>query len=189
MMMNKLRKAAAPLHEQIEKENLARYIIDHSISLQDYKLLLLQNYIAYAVTEKAIAAHLEGYKGAKYLQLEKDLRELQVEIPPFLKAFQKKISINSKTQALGAAYVVEGSALGGMLIAKELEECQNISSVEQHHFFNGDRNNINGWKDFLKQVNSSEFTAEEETEAAEKAKETFRFFGEVFKIDAAALSA
>ena len=88
-MMNKLREATASLHEQIEKENLARHILDHSISLEDYKLLLLQNYIAYAVTEKAIAAHLVGYKGAKHLQLEKDLLELQVEIPPFLKLFRK----------------------------------------------------------------------------------------------------
>lgn len=188
-MMNNLREATASLHEQIEKENLARHVMDHSISLEDYRLLLLQNYIAYAVTENAIGRHLEEYVGAKHLQLEKDLQALQVEIPPFLNTFREGFSINNEIEALGAAYVVEGSAMGGMLIARELKHCDKLASVEQHHFFNGDRNNIRGWKTFMKQVNATNFSAAEEAEAAEKAKETFRFFGEVFRIKAEALSA
>ena len=67
-----------------------------------------------------------------------------------------------------------------MMIAKELKNCQELSKIENHHFFNGDRNNVSGWKNFLKQINIEEFTEEEKAQASNKAKETFKFFGKVF---------
>ena len=53
--------------------------------------------------------------------------------------------------------------------------------MEEHHFFSGKRQNVNGWKQYCKDLKSKDFTETEEKQAIDKAKETFQFFGKVFK--------
>ncbi len=179
-MINKLRTATEELHREIEKENLARLIMSHKIELEEYKLLLLQNYVAYKITEAEIAGFLPDFKQVKSNHLEQDLKNFNIDttIEPSL---AEEFKINSRADAYGAAYVVEGSALGGMMISKELKNCGNLSGIKEQQFFNGDRQNVNGWNRFLKELRNTEFSAEEETLAVEKAKETFNFFGKVFR--------
>ena len=50
-MLQTLREQTATLHKEIEKDNTAGLIMDHSITLEEYKLLLLQNYLAYKIVE------------------------------------------------------------------------------------------------------------------------------------------
>jgi heme oxygenase (biliverdin-IX-beta and delta-forming) len=179
MMLNKLREETEILHREIEKDNLAALIISHEISLEEYKLLLLQNYMAYAVTENEIIPHLPTFEPVKSLQLLKDLGKLNIDIPS-LKKYTEKYIIQTEAEAYGAAYVVEGSAMGGMLIARELEHCPALSGIDEHFFFNGKRQNINGWKSFCKSLKTKEFSGDEESEAVEKAKETFQIFSDIF---------
>lgn len=178
-MISKLREETQQLHKEIEKDNLAGLIMEHSISLEDYKTLLLQNYISYKVVETAVLPFLNDFGTNKSEQLEKDLIALDVDMSMLVR-YKDAFSCANKMEALGAAYVVEGSVLGGMMIAKELENCKALSPIAVHHFFNGDRNNVSGWKNFLKRVNAKDFTEEEKQQAANMAKETFRFFGKVF---------
>ncbi len=178
-MINSLREHTKSLHEEIEKDNLAGLIMDHSISLAEYKTLLLQNYISYKVVENAVLPFLKDFGSIKSDQLEKDLKFLDVDLN-VLERFAGDISCSNKAEALGAAYVVEGSVLGGLMIAKELENCKKLEDIQEHHFFNGDRNNVAGWKTFLKQINSEDFSEEEKLQASNKAKDTFMFFGKVF---------
>lgn len=178
-MTERLKEATRQLHEQIEAENPAKYIIDHTIDLETYRLLLLQNYLAYKNTESAIAEVLPEYEGNKFLLLEKDLEKLGVKkAAPIL-----EFTCHTKAEAFGAAYVVEGSALGGMVLAKHLSKCPALSDIDQHFFFNGNRENIQAWNRFKKALSEYDFSEEEKIEATEKAKETFRFFGEVFRRD------
>src|SRR5690606_9531551 len=180
MMLTKLKNATEELHREIEKDNIAGLIISNEISLEDYKLLLLQNYIAYSITEPAIAKYLNHYKIQKSPRLLKDLDQLGIICtpPPQLK---EMFRIINKAEALGAAYVVEGSALGGMMISKQIPNCAALSNIQSHNFFNGDRENIKSWNAFSKFLKKQEFTALEEIQAIDKAKGTFLFFGEVFK--------
>ncbi len=178
-MTERLKAATRQLHEQIEAENPARYIVDHSIDLETYRLLLLQNYLAYKHTELAIASVLDKYEGRKYRQLEKDLEGLGVPIVDIPLEF----TCRNKAEALGAAYVVEGSALGGMVLAKHLPKCAALSGIEQHYFFNGNRENMKEWNSFKKTISEYNFSEEEEIEATEKAKETFEFFGRIFRMN------
>lgn len=180
MMLNKLREETAILHREIEKENLAGLIISNEINLEEYKLLLLQNYLAYAVTEKEIAAHLPSFEPVKSTQLFKDLEQLNVTIPP-IEDYIEGYCIHNEAEALGAAYVVEGSAMGGMLISKELENCQALSQINEHFFFNGKRQNITGWKSFCKSLKTKDFSDAEEQQAIKKAKDTFQFFSRIFR--------
>ncbi|WP_051119641.1 biliverdin-producing heme oxygenase [Gillisia sp. CAL575] len=178
-MINSLREHTKSLHQEIEKDNLAGLIMDHSISLAEYKTLLLQNYISYKLVENAVIPYLKDFGSIKSDQLEKDLNALDVNLN-VVERFKNGISCSNKVEALGAAYVVEGSVLGGLMIAKELKNCKNLEDIKEHRFFNGDRNNISGWKTFLKKINSEDFSEEEKLQASNKAKDTFMFFGKVF---------
>lgn len=179
-MLIKLKAATEELHKEIEGGNLASLIISHEISLEQYKLLLLQNYYAYAITEPLIAKHLEIYQVHKTPILLQDLEQLGVNssIPIPLR---DKFRIINKAEAFGAAYVVEGSVLGGMMISKEIVNCTALSGIGNHYFFNGNRENVKSWNAFSKYLKQQEFTPLEEIQAIDKAKDTFIFFGEVFK--------
>ena len=88
-MLNSLRDSTKKLHEELEKENLAGQIISHEISLDDYKLLLLQNYIAYKITEAEISKFIPSYQSDKTDKLAKDLEALGVD-NSISKEFQEK---------------------------------------------------------------------------------------------------
>ena len=177
-MIQKLKEETRELHEQIEGKNLAKRIMDHSIDVETYKLLLLQNYLAYFQTENEIKKFLPNYKAERHLQLKKDLEQLNIseEIPSKNDIFE----CHSTAEALGAAYVVEGSALGGMVLAKNINKCKGLQDIEQHFFFNGNKENLESWKSFKDELESYDFSAAEEIEAIEKAKDTFRFFERIF---------
>lgn len=180
-MLERLRSATEELHREIEKDNLAAKIIDHSISLREYKLLLLQNYIAYKISEKEIEKHLPNWESDKSDRLEKDLEVLKVDTGIY-KDFEPHFKVNSYAEALGAAYVLEGSALGGMQIGKALANCPALEELPSQHFFTPNREAMQGWNDFLKLIRNSEFSEEEKEAAALKAQETFKFFGLVFEL-------
>lgn len=177
-MIKRLKEETRLLHEQIESKNLARHIMDHSMNLETYKLLLLQNYLAYRETETEIKKFLPNYAAKKHAQLEQDLKQLGVptQIPLEKTAFE----CHSRAEALGAAYVVEGSALGGLLLAKNIPKCPDLANIERHHFFNGEKDNLKDWKSFKEELESYDFSDTEESEALEKAKDTFRFFEKIF---------
>ncbi|UJH91362.1 biliverdin-producing heme oxygenase [Antarcticibacterium sp. 1MA-6-2] len=178
-MLERLREETKELHREIEKGNLAEFILSHTITRDQYKLLLLQNYIAYSVTEGQIKVFLVEFPADKCEQLQKDLEGEGVDYS-IAKNFQKYFSINNRAEAIGAAYVVEGSSLGGMMISQQIAKCPSLSEIEKHHFFSGNRQAVNGWKQFCKMVKKETFSASEEEQAVQKARETFQFFGKVF---------
>ncbi|WP_081210168.1 biliverdin-producing heme oxygenase [Salegentibacter sediminis] len=185
-MLTKLREATKQLHEEIEQDNLASKIMSHEISLEEYKLLLLQNYIAYKITEEQINLHLDNWNSDKSRRLKKDLDSLRVDTS-VIANFSNRLSIQNKTEALGAAYVVEGSALGGMQISKEIPHCPELSEIQKPYFFTSDRKSMEGWNIFLKRLRNSEFSEEEKEISAQKARDTFKFFHEVFQLDTTAV--
>ncbi|MCL6218861.1 biliverdin-producing heme oxygenase [Zunongwangia pacifica] len=179
-MLQTLREQTSALHKEIEKDNTAGLIMDHSITMSEYKLLLLQNYLAYKIVEDEIKRFQPQFSTDKSERLAEDLILLNVDFEAPIASFKGDFHCNDEIEALGAAYVLEGSAMGGMLIARELQDCTNLASIAKHHFFNGDRKNVQGWKEFMKKVNSREFSAEETQKATLKAQETFLFFGKIF---------
>ncbi|SKB36096.1 Heme oxygenase [Salegentibacter holothuriorum] len=179
-MLNNLRNSTKQLHEELEKENLASQIISHEISLEDYKLLLLQNYISYKITEAEILKYIPAYKSNKSEKLAQDLDDLEVDKSVF-EEFHGKFQINSYEEALGTAYVVLGSALGGMYISKELPNCPALKGIPKPHFFSGERDGVKSWNSFVKELKAENFTEIQINQASKKAMETFEFFGLVFK--------
>lgn len=177
MMIKRLKEATDELHKEIEGENLARFIMDHSIDRETYELLLLQNYMAYKKTEAEIREFIPDYQSDKSFKLEADLKKMGIEPQETSHAF----SCKNVAEAFGAAYVVEGSALGGMVISRNIPKCENLASLPQQEFFSGDRQNLKAWENFKEGLSAQNFSEEEALAATNKAKETFRFFGKVFE--------
>ncbi|SHI34146.1 heme oxygenase [Mesonia phycicola] len=179
-MLNKLREATQQLHKDIEGGNTAGLIIDHSITLEQYKKLLLQNFVAYKITEEKITKQIPTYSQDKTERLSQDLLNLKVDTS-IVKDFENNFNVNTPAEAWGAWYVVEGSSLGGMIISKNIKECKALAMMDEHYFFSGKRQNVKGWKQYCKDLKSKDFSEKEEIEAINKAKETFQFFGRIFK--------
>lgn len=183
-MTTRFKQATEELHKEVEAENLARFIMEHSMERPTYELLLLQNYAAYKSTETAICGWISGYQVSKYQLIGKDLDTLGIERPTVGFDFD----CTSSAEAYGAAYVVEGSALGGLVLAKHIKKCPALSGIENHHFFNGDKENIDQWKTFKERLEAQDFSENEIQEAIEKAKDTFRFFQKIFRMEREAFS-
>lgn len=179
-MLDELRSATKELHERLEEENLAQKIVNHQISLEEYKLLLLQNYIAYKITETEIEKFIPNYNSEKSAQLNLDLEALEIaniSTAPFSEGFK----LNSYEEALGAAYVVLGSALGGVYISKEIPNCPHLAGIPKPHFFNGDRAGVKAWNKFVKEIKAENFSEAQIETTTKKACETFKFFSHIFK--------
>ncbi|MCP9199936.1 biliverdin-producing heme oxygenase [Gramella sp. GC03-9] len=177
-ILDSLRQATAELHHRLEGENLTGKIMDHSISLEEYKLLIYQNFIAYRSVEKAISGFLPIAEMQKTSQLEKDLKSLGVPVPG--EEHDIHFDCKDEMEAIGAAYVLEGSAMGGLMIGKELKNCQISQLISEQHFFSGERSSMAGWNKFLKFLRSREFDQNQVNKACDKAKETFLLFEQAF---------
>ncbi|SHF92362.1 heme oxygenase [Salegentibacter echinorum] len=179
-MLDELRSATKELHEQLEEENLAQKIVNHQISSEEYKLLLLQNYIAYKITETEIEKYIPNYNSEKSAQLNLDLEALEVTNISTA-SFKEDFKLTSYEEALGAAYVVLGSALGGVYISKEIPNCPHLAEIPKPHFFNGDRAGVKAWNKFVKELKAKDFSEAQVKTATNKACETFEFFSRIFK--------
>ncbi|MCM8570444.1 biliverdin-producing heme oxygenase [Gramella jeungdoensis] len=180
-MLNRLREATAELHKKLEGENLANKIVDHSINLDEYKLLLYQNYLAYSTVEDQLLEFIPGQSQDKSEKLKNDLSEMGMTNLDSESLFE--FSCKNEAEAIGAAYVIEGSAMGGMIIGKEVKKCDSLKNLPEQTFFNGTRDSIKGWNEFLKFLRSREFTEKEKELAANKAKETFKLFEKAFNVE------
>ena len=178
-MIERLKEETRVLHEEIERENLANRIMDHSINMKEYKLLLLQNFLAYRSVENAIFEYLPKMQPEKYLRLEKDLTALEVSFSEC--SFSSEFRCDNEAEAFGAAYVVEGSSLGGLLIAKNLKKCSRLNEVDEFYFFDGNKDHLASWKTFKNALAAKHFSEVEAQLAVDKAKETFLFFKKLFQ--------
>ncbi|WP_227009042.1 biliverdin-producing heme oxygenase [Christiangramia fulva] len=180
-MLNRLREETREIHEALESKNLAQKIIDHSINHEEYLLLLLQNFQAYRKTEKLLQKYLNFHPFLKAERIKKDLENLGVKNPDFFWDFP--FECKDEIEALGIAYVVEGSAMGGMMIGKQIKYCGALHGLPEQYFYNASKENAKGWNKFQKEIRNRDFSEQETQLASQKAIETFRLFEAAFKIE------
>jgi len=181
-VLEKLRLETAALHQRLEDDNPAQAILNHSMDLDGYKTLLLQNYLAYRCMEGQIKRHLPQLSMDKTERLEADLRDLGIAPDAYLSSDTPDFEIQSVAQAYGAAYVVEGSAMGGMVIAKHLRKCEALQDLKKQHFFSGDKSSLTSWKHFKEELQRQEFDPRQKEELLAAAKEAFLVFEKFFQV-------
>ncbi|MFK8007950.1 MAG: biliverdin-producing heme oxygenase [Saprospiraceae bacterium] len=188
MMLNFLKENTTSIHQQVEQDNLAKYILDHSISKDNYEKLLLQNYQFYKIIEEELILNKHHFAEAFYPFLtcsKSDALGLD------LKNFGQKVStlilpdynfnIQSSEEAVGALYVSEGSALGGLLIGKHLKKCPKLNFISRHNFFGNDAPIIlSKWKNFKQTVEQHSATLDKDKTLSAAIK-TFQLFGKIIQ--------
>lgn len=189
MILDYLKEHTKNIHQELEKDNLAKLIMDHSISKETYQKLLTQNYYFYQAIEQSliqkrqlINASLHPFlTNEKSQRLKKDLNYFGCEIERHLPQ-KKSFKIDSENTALGALYVSEGSALGGLMISKQLKNCPHLSFMKEHCFFGTDVSKILGrWKNFKETVTQNFQDESIKDEVLKSATKTFEFFGEIMR--------
>lgn len=189
MITDRLKTETRPQHDAMERVGFSDKIMSGRLSLDDYKLLIRNNYIMNQIMERGVEA-VDGftsipglnYEGRKKGNLlEKDLEVLglnKAEIDAHNYAFQ----FDSLQEALGAFYVMEGSTLGGSVISRQLAKTESLKDVSEFNFYGcyGDMVGPN-WKMFqgvlIEQANSPE--AEDKMVAG--AAKAFDYFRQIFE--------
>lgn len=186
MILERLKEETAQLHQEVEQDNLARFIMDCTINQQQYDTLLRQNFMIYKGVEDFINSRydklpevLKVFAGfEKTNRLAKDIMSISsLPLPMALKVVGPR-SIGS---IIGKLYVVEGSMVGGMMMAKKLKDCSQISHIEKHHFYSDDTSeNASRWRDFKEAVGNLSFKEQDIFDAVISARDTFTLFQEAY---------
>jgi len=182
-MLRYLKEQTKLIHNQVEKDNLAKHILNHTITLNQYKQLLINNYNAYKSVEQVLvkSKNLACNSLKPYLNfnksdsLHKDLLQFENEnIEIKLSNFR----IENQAHLIGALYVIQGSMLGSLLIAKNIPKCESIKKITFHNFFDQykHKNRVNLWKEFCEIVNKKTFTEVQKKSAGYKAQQVFKIF-------------
>lgn len=140
--MGALKAATAAHHERLER----RVDIEHALGSRDrYRALLERFYGFYRPLEDVLAPiAVPGLDYARKLPLiEADLRALRSR-PDALPLAPKVPDVATVGEALGVAYVIEGSALGGALIGSLVRRRLGLDSA----FFAGGPGIAPRWRAF-----------------------------------------
>ncbi len=178
MVSEYLKKNTAEFHDAAEKLFSSEKIFNRTFTLEDYKKIIHNNYLMLLHAEDKIFSSLEENFSDK-LQLadrkklsliEKDLESLSLDN----QAVSHTLEFDNENEALGAMYVIEGSTLGGNVIAKQLSKTEGFDQVTFNFFGCYQENTGPMWKSF-KEVLDTEVKEEHYNEVLSGAKKLYTF--------------
>lgn len=175
MLSQKIKEQTAVHHLELEKILIP--IIRAIKSQQDYTVVLNLFFGYFNALEEQIAnfipSQLTDYGHRRKAKLiANDLNYLDSPLPTTAQKGQLP-EIASSLQALGALYVMEGSTLGGKIIAKMISKQLSLET-EALSFFNGYGDATDSmWAVFTGILNESAQNEEEETTIINAANQTF----------------
>ncbi|MDR6923919.1 MULTISPECIES: biliverdin-producing heme oxygenase [Chryseobacterium] len=178
MVSEYLKQNTAEYHDAAEKLFNSEKIFNKTFTLEDYKKIISSNYLMLLHSEDKIFSSLSD-KYADKLQLsnrkklpliEKDLESLSLEN----KTAFHDLHFDNEHEALGAMYVIEGSTLGGNVIAKQLSKTEGFDEVTFNFFGCYQENTGPMWKNF-KEVLDTEVAEENYNEVLSGAKKLYTF--------------
>ncbi|MFT3750550.1 MAG: biliverdin-producing heme oxygenase [Agriterribacter sp.] len=174
MVAAKLKEKTKQAHLSLEKKMVG--YIKKVASGKDYEKLLRLFYGYYAPLEPLLNKYINNNIVPAYSQRRKSdtiLKDINT-ISPGAINFRKCGNlppVNDVIQALGVLYVIEGSTMGGTIIAKMLNKQADIQPGSLS-FFNGyGEQNLPMWQSFIAALNDKAAHAEEKI--VESANDTF----------------
>lgn len=178
MVSEYLKQNTAEYHDAAEKLFNSEKIFNKTFTLDDYKKIIHTNYLMLLHSEDKIFSRLSG-KYSEKLQLnerkklsliEKDVESLSLEY----KEVSDKPDFTNEHEALGAMYVIEGSTLGGNVIARQLSKTGGFDTVNFNFFGCYQENTGPMWKNF-KEVLDAEVAEENYPEVLSGARKLYSF--------------
>ncbi|KQC32256.1 hypothetical protein AAU57_02145 [Nonlabens sp. YIK11] len=170
-----LRKETRDAHIELEQVSGAAKILDRTINLEQYVKILQANYIAYAKAESQLAP-LQNESIATWIK--QDLQAAGAEVPNS----KEEVTVqDSNLGKLGVQYVIEGSLLGGAMIAQHLTKCPALENLSPQQFYApGSPERAKRWRNYVAHMNSIDLTPQESKEIVEAANQTFNMFKQAF---------
>lgn len=162
-------------HDDTEENLQSQKIFDKSYTLDDYKKLLIHNYKLISQYEPQIYEKLSNYAGLK-LNLRKKLDVLKTDLENLnlsVETDNLPQNLNSEAEAFGALYVMEGSTLGGNVIAKQLRRNPNFKNVEFNYFGVYGENTGTFWQEF-KSIIDEQISEEHYDDCVNGAKKAYQ---------------
>jgi heme oxygenase len=154
-----LKKATASRHQELDARVNLDFQAPQAVIRQTYLQLLQATYRFITALEPSIHAYLKEHALQPWSlscdrqpTLIQDLQELQAEIPNP----EPGVTIVSLPQALGSLYVVEGSALGGRVIYKQLKQIPAIADQCSFHYHGVPAEQLSKrWRDIQRVLSTS----------------------------------
>lgn len=141
-----LRQATQAEHERLNRHVLLSGLLQPDYSLANYRLLLLTFYHLYQTLEQGLtdfanrpAASFAYAPRVKLPWLQADLQHFQLDPEPLQAALAPVCvpTIASLGDFIGVLYVIEGSTLGGQMIAKCIRQNLGLSPSNGLRFYCG----------------------------------------------------
>jgi len=135
MILERLKTETRPYHDRIEEVGFSNQIMSGQLTLDEYKMLVINNYRMHKLVEGKMAqmpevTALEGLdfeSRKKTALLAKDLTDLGLN-PDDYTTEGMNIDLSDFHKAMGVYYVLEGSTLGGSVIARKLATNPNLAN-------------------------------------------------------------
>ncbi len=178
MVSEYLKHNTAEFHDAAEKLFSSDKIFSKTFTLEDYKKIINTNYLMLLHSEDKIfnrlaenfSEKLKLNQRAKLPLIEKDLSSLSLDI----QVPSHNLEFADENEALGAMYVIEGSTLGGNVIAKQLSRTEGFDHVTFNFFGCYQENTGPMWKNF-KEVLDTEVSEENYHVVLSGAKKLYTF--------------
>ncbi len=174
-----LRTATYAIHQELHSLAVFQEILAGSLQLAGYVALLGRLWGFHASFEARL-----GLSPRRSDRLVVDLAALGIA-PDVVASLQRWIpvaSLETPAQRLGARYVIEGSALGGQVIARALNPILGAKCVEGRRFFLGEGEATGArWQTFLAELDAGLERPECRLAAIASAEATFVAFGQWLK--------
>lgn len=178
MISETLKANTRTLHDRVEAKFNSNRIFDGTFSLNDYRNLIRYNYLflqnfeneVFSVFNEQTAEELNLDKRRKLTLIEEDLEVLKIE----KSSIEIPLQIKNKAEAFGILYVMEGSTLGGNVIAKQLSKNPDFLEVSFRYFRCYGENTGSFWKNF-KTVLDREVAPDEYADCISGAEKAYRF--------------
>lgn len=178
MVSEYLKQNTADYHDAAEKLFNSEKIFNKTFTLEDYKKIIHTNYLMLLHSEDKIFSRLSD-KYSEKLQLndrkklsliEKDIESLSLKN----QTVSYDLEFDNEHEAFGAMYVIEGSTLGGNVIAKQLSKTEGFDEVSFNFFGCYQERTGAMWKNF-KEVLDTEIAEESYNEVLSGAKKLYTF--------------
>lgn len=178
-MISEILKAKTKiLHDRVEAHFNSQRIFDGSFSVVDYRNLIRYNYLFLLHFEDAVfsaitpqnAQQLDLEKRRKLASIKKDLEVLNIEESATL----TPVEIKNEAEAFGILYVMEGSTLGGNVIAKQLSKHPEFKDLSFSYFRCYGENTGSFWKNF-KEILDQRIAEENHQDCISGAEKAYRF--------------
>lgn len=182
-LLTQLRRGTSAQHRQLESLPRLRRLFAEDYRISEYIALLQALYSVFRPLEAnllnsvpAVAGDL-GYR-PRCSDLESDLVDLAGDLP-VVDGGVPRVPLHSASAQVGCLYVLEGSRLGGRLIARQLAGMPGLSPDRGMRFFAGSPGaNLPDWHQFCRRAESLCDSSPARKAAVAAAAATFTMFHE-----------